>query len=300
MATTFGGDVIVGGNIAVGGFVVSGTLSSGTTTIPSLALTNSLTIGDIVVQPTGTTLDFSGPTITGLTLCGAAIGGGVTDPLVVTAIDGLLTLNGVSVFTNSTNEVVGLGTNVFGGASVTTNGVALGINAGSNNGGTNVVAIGVGAGTGNAGSNCIFLGDGGLYPANSDSDRFVVYSTDSNAPLLLGDLVGKQLSIGTNTLSGALNVKGVATVEDLYITTARQPMVQFGVATISSTDTSTTVPLPVSYPDTGFAIQITGADSNVQPGIWAAPVDATSFTVVFGANPPADATVYWTTFGRPT
>jgi hypothetical protein len=299
MATTFGGDVIVGGNIAAGGFVVSGTLSSGTATVPNLSLTNSLTIGDIVIQETGTTLDFSGPTITGLTLCGAAIGG-IPDPLSVTAIENLTSLNGVSVFTNSTNEVVGFGTNVFGGASVTTNGVALGINAGSNNGGGNVVAIGVGAGTGNTGSNCIFLGDGGLYPANTDPNRFIVYSTDSSAPLLIGDLSEKYLSIGTNTLSGALNVKGTATVEDLYITTVRQPMIQFGSAVILSNDLSVTVTLPASYPDTGYAIQLTGADLNIEPRVWGTPIDATNFSITFVANPTNDATVYWTTFGRPT
>jgi len=310
MTTTFGGDVLVGGNIAVGGFVVSGTLSAGTATVPNLTLTNSLTIGDVVVQEVGTTLDFSGPTITGLTLCGAAVGGGVPDPLtisnlnvtvsaVIPDIAGLSQLNSVAVIVDTTSNVVAIGPNVLGGATTYANGVMFGINAGSNNAGTNVVAIGVGAGTGNTGSNCIFLGDGGVDTANTDANRFRVHSGFVGvAPLLLGDLANSQLAIGTTTLSGALNVSGAATISgDLYLSAVRQPVVQFGRAGIAATDTSVSVVLGTPYIDTSYAVQVTGADSSIETRVWATAADTSSFGI-FIVNPAAsDLSLHWTTFG---
>lgn len=472
MATTFGGDVIVGGNIAVGGFVVSGTLSSGTATVPNLTLTNSLTIGDVVVQKVGNSLDFSGPTITGLTLCGAAIGGGggggVPDPLTVSnlyvtasmtvgsggkniivgrsdyLVEGVtdLSAGGLTIFTSGPNNVIALGTsalantdtttvnnvvllgtnagyqmgtvgsvvgigqnaalgnsnyelvaigtgaasNVSGGAAgnliaigsnAAANGyaganlIALGENAGSSNstsltshciaigtsaavgvggvgmmiaigsnaaagggGGNDLIAIGTGAASGvagladvciaigsnalagdsgsstiaignaagqsNAGDNCIFLGRNNGDPTNTQSDRFRVYSGYGSNPFLFGNLSNRQLAIGTETLSGALNVSGAATISgDLYLSAVRQPVVQFGQATVLSNTSFVDVTVTTPYIDTSYVVQVTGADLNANGAFWTSVTDASSFRIrpQAGPNVGADMLVNWTTFG---
>ena len=88
--------------------------------------------------------------------------------------------------------------------------LAIGINAAYGNSGNYVNAIGYTAGESNTGNNCTFIGKMPIGAAfNTLNNRLIVYSTNSNNPLLYGDTSNMSLGIGTSTLtSAALTVSG--------------------------------------------------------------------------------------------
>jgi cytoskeletal protein CcmA (bactofilin family) len=170
-------NLVVAGNIAVGGFLMQGTsLSDGNVNV------GSITISGVQLEVSGTTLNFSGANLTGLTICGAPIGGGwvgeATSDLSMNGLN-ILNVNRISgsdgilivdtsqrvIFTNDPNTVNG------------------------------VVVI-------NLSDSYVGIGSGNTAPTAEGEKLYVTGST----------IITGSCAIGTTTLSGALNVGG-----DVYV-----------------------------------------------------------------------------------
>jgi hypothetical protein len=127
---------------------------------------------------------------------------------------------------------------------------AFGSNAAQYNTGDYVNAFGWNAAYGNTGSNSTFIGANPNYSISNLSDyHFEVYGINHAQPLLMGDISTAQVSIGTRTLCGALNVSGLITVNNV-----QQPIVQVGSSNAAGGDVA--VSLPFAYTNTSYYIGI--------------------------------------------
>lgn len=128
------------------------------------------------------------------------------------------------------------------------------------------------------------------------STLFVRGAISTNSLFVYGPstlLVQGVSQFGGQISSPSLLTSSIYTQTPITVKSTPQPFIQYGISTFQASQYS--IPLPVHYANTNYAIQITGSEGNNQTIIPHASTISVSSFYVHGTSPQQ---FYWTTFGQ--